>query len=124
MCVYVYLYIFLLYPSGLLSLLSFMEFQSIIFISFVFHHVSLIMYIRIYIYIYIYISVTVLLIGPQAADYYKCGDLLSKHYFQKYQKRGYDIKFDVIFDVECDAEFNVEKVEIVYYSDHLRAKGF
>ena len=46
---------------------------------------------------YIYISVTVLLIGPQAADYYKCGDLLSKHYFQKYQKRGYDIKFDVIF---------------------------
>ena len=43
-------------------------------------------------------SVTVLLIGPQAADYYKCGDLLSKHYFQKYKKKGYAVKVKVVHD--------------------------
>jgi hypothetical protein len=37
-------------------------------------------------------SVRVLLPGPAGADYYKYGSLLSKTYFQKYQRNGFDVK--------------------------------
>ena len=50
-------------------------------------------------------EVKVLLIGPQAADYYKCGNLLSKHYFHKYQKRGkiyiYMYIYTYIYTIYC-----------------------
>lgn len=31
------------------------------------------------------------IVGPNAANYYKINDLISKHQFQKYKKRGYHI---------------------------------
>lgn len=39
------------------------------------------------------------IIGPQAANYYKLGNLMSKHIFEKYKKRGYPIRAHVVSDL-------------------------
>ena len=36
-------------------------------------------------------DVLTLIVGPKQLDYYKLGDNLSKHQFQKYRKRGYKV---------------------------------
>jgi hypothetical protein len=40
-------------------------------------------------------NVKVLHLGPNVADYYKVGNLISKHQFQKYLKRGYRIEVEI-----------------------------
>ena len=37
-------------------------------------------------------EVFTLIVGPRQLDYYKLGDNLSKHQFQKYRKRGYKVR--------------------------------
>ena len=39
-------------------------------------------------------DVLTLIVGPRQLDYYKLGDNLSKHQFQKYRKRGYKVRLD------------------------------
>lgn len=40
-------------------------------------------------------NVKVLHLGPNIADYYKLGSMISKHQFQKYLKRGYRIEVEI-----------------------------
>lgn len=42
-------------------------------------------------------KVTVNLIASDGAHYYKMGNLISKHYFEKYLKYGYDVKVKVVY---------------------------
>lgn len=42
-------------------------------------------------------KIRILLVAPQTADYYQWGNRISKTYFQKYQKRGYDVKVEVMY---------------------------
>jgi hypothetical protein len=42
-------------------------------------------------------GVEVNLIAPNGAYYYKMGNLISKHYFQKYLKYGYDVRVKVVY---------------------------
>jgi hypothetical protein len=42
-------------------------------------------------------NVKVNLIAPNAAHYYKTGNLISKHYFQKYLKHGYHVQTEIIY---------------------------
>jgi hypothetical protein len=41
--------------------------------------------------------VTVNLIASNGAYYYKMGNLISKHYFQKYLKYGYDVRVNIVY---------------------------
>jgi hypothetical protein len=41
--------------------------------------------------------VVVNLIASNGAQYYKMGNLISKHYFQKYLKYGYDVKVNTVY---------------------------
>ena len=41
--------------------------------------------------------------GPNAANYYKINNLISKHQFQKYKKRGYAISPVVVNSVQAPA---------------------
>jgi hypothetical protein len=40
---------------------------------------------------------TVNLVAPNGAYYYKMGNLVSKHYFQKYLKYGYDVRVKIVY---------------------------
>ena len=46
--------------------------------------------------IYPLADVLTLIVGPTQVDYYKLGDNLSKHQFQKYRKRGYKVRLNLI----------------------------
>lgn len=47
-------------------------------------------------------SVVVRLVGPEQADYYKIGTLISKQVFQKYSKQGHDVTVQVRFARAAD----------------------